>query len=40
MLSLVQFIAVLATTIFAGAAIYINFVEHLRVSTQFDVAMF
>lgn len=28
MLSLVQFIAVLATTIFAGAAIYINFVEH------------
>ena len=28
MLPLVQFIAVLATTIFAGAAIYITFVEH------------
>jgi hypothetical protein len=28
MLPLIQFIAVLATTIFAGAAIYINLVEH------------
>jgi hypothetical protein len=28
MLSLIQFIAVLATTVFAGAAIYINLVEH------------
>lgn len=28
MLPLVQFIAVLATTVFAGAAIYITFVEH------------
>lgn len=28
MLALTQFIAVLATTFFAGAAIYINFVEH------------
>jgi hypothetical protein len=28
MLALTQFIAVLATTFFAGAAIYINLVEH------------
>jgi hypothetical protein len=28
MLPLVQFIAILATTTFSGAAIYINFVEH------------
>lgn len=28
MLSLAQFAAILATTIFAGAAIYINLVEH------------
>ena len=28
MLALAQFIAVLATTVFAGAAIYINLVEH------------
>ena len=28
MLPVLQFIAVLASAIFAGAAIYINFVEH------------
>jgi hypothetical protein len=40
MLSLIQFIAVLATTIYAGAAIYINLVEHpARMSCATEIAM-
>ena len=40
MLSLIQFIAVLATTTFAGAAIYINLVEHpARMSCSTEIAM-
>ncbi|HEY3047112.1 MAG TPA: DUF1772 domain-containing protein [Polaromonas sp.] len=39
MLALIQFIAVLATTFFAGAAIYINLVEHpARMGCSTDVA--
>lgn len=39
MLSLVQFIAVLATTFFTGAAIYINLVEHpARMGLSTEVA--
>ena len=40
MLCLIQFIAVLATTLFAGAAIYINLVEHpARMSCSTEIAM-
>jgi hypothetical protein len=40
MLSLIQFIAVLATTFFAGAAVYINLVEHpARMSCSTEIAM-
>ena len=39
MLALIQFIAILATTFFAGAAIYINLVEHpARMGCSTDVA--
>jgi uncharacterized membrane protein len=39
MLPLIQFIAVLTTTIFAGAAIYINLVEHpARMSCSTEMA--
>jgi Domain of unknown function (DUF1772) len=39
MLPLIQFIAVLATTLFAGAAIYINLVEHpARMSCSTEIA--
>lgn len=39
MLSLVQFIAILATALFAGAAIYINLVEHpARMGCSTEVA--
>jgi hypothetical protein len=39
MLPLLQFIAALATTIFAGAAIYINLVEHpARMSCSTEIA--
>ena len=39
MLPLVQFIAVIATTFFAGAAIYINLVEHpARMSCSTEIA--
>jgi Anthrone oxygenase len=39
MLPLIQFIAVLATTLFAGAAIYINLVEHpARMSCATEIA--
>src|SRR5258708_7481438 len=39
MLPLIQFIAVLATSIFAGAAIYINLVEHpARMSCSTEIA--
>jgi hypothetical protein len=39
MLPLIQFIAVLATSLFAGASIYINFVEHpARMSCSTEIA--
>jgi hypothetical protein len=39
MLPLIQFIAVLATTLFAGAAIYVNLVEHpARMSCSTEIA--
>jgi hypothetical protein len=41
MLELVEFVAVLATTIFAGAAIYVTFVEHparMGLSTEIAAA--
>jgi uncharacterized membrane protein len=40
MLALIQFIAVLATILFAGAAIYINLVEHpARMSCSTEIAL-
>ena len=40
MLALIQFIAVLSTTLFAGAAIYVNLVEHpARMSCSTEIAV-